>query len=201
VAASSFERVSLLLVLLVSFGCSAGVGEGDVVGNVWAPACGLAGDAYEMRSNFFSADPTHDFLDIRVQRGSDFEDVSDGMAVSVRAASEVAAILGTPIALEDPLELPRAQPDERPLVAMSVYLNRTCPIGAHRFPVAYQAVTGEITFTAIYAPELPGSALEVTAAFSDVRFVDPSTPETRYAILSGNFSFIFNRGRPAQRFP
>jgi len=182
-------------------GCSAGIGDGSVMGAVWAPECGLAGEPYDLRPNFFSADPTLDFLDIRVQRGSDFEDVSDGMGISVRSASEVAANIGTPIELHDPLNLPRVPPDERPLAAMSVYLNDACPIDRDTIPVAYQAVSGSLTFDAIFAPMAPTTDLEITGRFTDVRFEDPSAPGTRYATLSGFFSFIFNRGRPAQRFP
>ena len=186
---------------MVSLGCSAGVGEGEVTGVVFAPGCGLNGEAFDLQPNFFAADPTLDFLDIRLQRGSGFEDVSDGVDISVRSASEVTANLGVAIALEDPLVLPRTPPADRPLVAMSVYLNRTCPIDRRAIPVAYEAVSGDITFTAIYAPELPSTGLEISGSFSDVRFEDPSDPNNRNATLSGHFTFIFNRGRPAQRFP
>ncbi len=84
---------------------------------------------------------------------------------------------------------------------MSLYLNETCPIGFEHEPPRLSAVAGTIVFDSIYAPMVDDQALETSARFSAVRFVDPSRPEERHAELDGLFRFNFNRGRPAQRYP
>lgn len=187
-------------VLLVGVaGCSVGVGEGSATGQVWAPTCGLMGDAYDLHPTFFGADapaPGSDLLSIRVQRGSDLLGNSDGILVTVNGASKVYSMLGTPITLSDASDA---------LVGMSLYLNETCPpvIGdpAHP-PINYVARGGTITFTSIYAPDASGSGKETAATFDNVTFfANPNMPGNQHAVLSGYFRFIFSRGRPAQPFP
>lgn len=186
--------------LLLLAGCSEGIGDGQVVGQVWAPGCGLEGEPFDLRPTFFVADPFEDFMSIRVQRGSDFEDRTNGVSLGIRAVSEVKAILGVPIDLADPIMSPPRPHADAPLVAMNLYLNRRCPIDRSILGVNYEAVEGQITFDAIYSPRVDNS-LEIAAHFTDVLFVDRSSPMERRAVLSGDFTFLFNRGRPAQRFP
>lgn len=190
--------LSLLLAAGVA-GCSVGVGEGSATGRVWAPSCGLEGADYALDPSFFAADPRvdgADLLQIRVQRGSDHADVSDGLIVDVTGASAVHDMLGTPIGLGE-------GPDG--LVSMTLYLNATCPFRVgdpDEIPVAYVSTEGTITFESIYAPDAEESTgKEIAATFADVLLVDPSAPEERRATLEGDFRFIFSRGRPAQPFP
>lgn len=197
---SSTKGVLLLLLAAVgTAGCSVGVGEGSATGQVWAPTCGLDGADYDLDPSFFSADPLADdadLLEIRVQRGSDRPEVSDGLLVHVNEASTVHEMLGTPIDLSD--TGPGA------LAQMTLYLNDTCPfeIGdPSQPPIAYVSAGGTLTFTAIFAPEVDDSGKAITATFEDVLLVDAADPAERRAVLSGDFDFIFSRGRPAQPFP
>ncbi len=96
-------RRSLLAViaLLTVTGCSVGQGTGDVhskglfARDCWgaAPAAGATqatGACYSLQPDFFAADPTdYNTLTIRVQRGSDTTEVSDGLLVSI---DDIAAI-------------------------------------------------------------------------------------------------------------
>lgn len=198
-AIRSATWAAVAVVAVCAGGCSVGVGEGSATGQVWAPGCGLDGSSYDLNPTFFGSNPLgegSDMVEIRAQRGSDSPDVSDGLFLLVQGASDVNAMLDTPIDL--------ASTGTRPEVDMTLYLNDTCPIvigDASKLPVSYGAVAGTITFSAIYAPEADGSGKETAATFDSVELVDPNAPDERHATLSGDFRFIFSRGRPAQPFP
>lgn len=194
-AASSRECTIVLLAGLAVAGCTAGNGEGEASGIVNAPRCGLEGEPFDLSPSFFVADPTDDerVLEIRIQRDSNFEDKADGLAVLVLDANRVKEeLLGLPIDFAD---------GDDALVRMSLYLNERCPVLRDEVPVSYTAVEGTITFVQIYAPDIDDGDKTIAATFDDVLFTDLRDPETRNATMSGAFRFIFNRGRPAQRFP
>lgn len=76
-----FTAIGLLMAPF-SAGCSLGQGTGDVTSdqlNVDGCWC----NAYRLGPNFFAAVPYRDTLQIRVQRGTDLQEVSDGLAVLV----------------------------------------------------------------------------------------------------------------------
>jgi len=172
-------------------GCTIGSGEGEVRGTVTALSCGLDGADYDLQPTFFGSSPVEEQLEIRVQRGSDLEGKSDGIAILVADAALVRGeLLGTQLPFE-----------EGGMVRMNVYLNGSCPVDRRHGPVNYEAVSGSILFDNIYAPLLTEDDNEVAARFEDVLLVDPVAAETRNALLSGHFRFLHNRGRPAQRFP
>jgi hypothetical protein len=180
--------------LLLSAACSVGVGTGQVSGAVNAPGCGLEGSPYELHPSFFAGHIAVDGqLEIRIQRGSDHEDNSDGLMILVREPGQVRTDL-----LGRPIEVTR---ERDAVVRMAFYLNETCEIDRDRVPVHYEAEAGTITFDNLYAPDITENDVETDAHFEDVSFVDPNDPDTRNAQLSGNFRFLFNRGRPAQRYP
>ena len=193
-ASSRSARAVVLAVAAALLGaCSVGSGEGSVTGTVNAPECDLEMAAYDLEPTFFGADPVEEQLEIRIQRGSDFEQFSDGLTILVRDASMVRAeLIGIPIELTGEFS---------DLVQMNVYLNETCPAGRRELPVSLQAVAGFIVFQNIYAPTLTEDDVENAARFTDVSFVDRESPDERNATLTGDFVFLHNRGRPAQRFP
>jgi hypothetical protein len=175
--------------------CSVGVGSGEVTGQVSAPECGLEGEPFDLAPSFFAADPVEEILEIRVQRGSDFEDTSDGLLITVRDANQVKERLGEPLAI--------GAAGSNALVELSLYLNATC---TDRFeaPPVFVGRAGTITFSSIYAPQVSESEVETAATFTNVQFDDGRDPggrDMRNATLSGEFRFLFNRGRPIQRFP
>ncbi|MDH5490466.1 MAG: hypothetical protein OEY14_00685, partial [Myxococcales bacterium] len=162
-----------LMLALGSSGCSEGAGEGEFVGVVSAPACGLHGEAFDLQPDFFAADPLGDSLSVRIQRGSNHEDLSDGIRIGVRSSSEVAEMLGTPLPLIDPSTVPLSAPlAEQPLVRGSFFLNETCPIDRGVFPVRYVAVSGTVTFDAIYVPSMDDSELRIEGTLEEAHFVD-----------------------------
>jgi hypothetical protein len=174
-------------------GCSVGVGEGSLEATVWAPECGLEGEQKSINPTFFAADPVEEVLEIRVQKGSDFEDVSDGVAISVLDVEQLKQNhLGEPIELG-------TGPDS--LATLSFYLNETCDVRFDRPPVNYVAHSGTITFSAIYAPQVAEDEVQIEGSFSGVEVHDGADPDERHAVVEGEFDFLFNRGRPVQRFP
>lgn len=185
-----------LLSALPSVACSVGHGEGEVSGTMAVAGCRAEGP-YELGPTAFMAESVEQVLKIRVQRGSDIEVRSDGLAVLVEDASRVKReLLGTDVAVGGA----RPLRDTMPRVDLSLYLNESCPAERDRTPVVLGAVSGTIRFRSIYAPRVNDDEVRIAAEFRGVRFEDPRVAD-RWAVLDGSFDFLYVRGRPAQRFP
>jgi hypothetical protein len=181
---------ALLVVLALVASCSVGHGDGDFGGTIDIAECRQG--SYELNPTVFFAESAEQLLRIRVQRGSDVEVRSDGLAVLVEDATLIQQMhLGQQLSVA---------PGSKPRVDVSVYLNDTCPAERNRTPVTLAAVSGSIRFTAIYAARVSKDQVRIAAELTNVRFEDPRTPE-RFAELSGSFDFLYVRGSPAQRFP
>ncbi len=185
---SSWTR-RLRLALGLAVGCSVGVGTGEVTGTVTAPQCDLDGD-FSLNPDFYSASAFEEQLTIRIQKGGDFAIDSDGISIIVLDATMETERLGTPIAITDDPEAP---------VSMSLYLNDSCPHDETELPVFLEATSGTITFDEIYAPQVDEGQRQTTGTFTGVVFTDGRGE--RMATLDGEFSFLFERGRPGQPFP
>ena len=192
-AASSHERNLLagtLVALALVLSCASGRGEGSVIGQVWAPECDLTGEPFSLNPNYFAMQPssTVEIIDIRIQRGSDIPNLSNGLSVFIAEPEMVRdEMLGTDI------ELRRFDP----AVELTIYLNSTCPTD---IPVVYRSISGTIRFDELYIPWESNENRLTTAEFTDVELVDTDDPENRRALISGDFTFLFQRGRPAQNF-
>jgi hypothetical protein len=186
------------LLALALAACSVGEGQGELTAAVVvSDFCELEDPALDLNPTFFAGEVTLDQLVIRVQRGSQVESESDGLIILVRDVNEIKRQrIGLPIPIDS---------DERSLVQVVLYLNGTCPVGfPDEFgvpPVVLEAASGEITFRHIYAPELDSDSTGIEAEISGVEFADVEMPEQRHATLDGWFSFFYQRGAPAQRFP
>lgn len=184
--------------MLVLVGCSIGEGQGEIGGRAVAlDYCELDTSDYELRPSFFAGEIIEDTLNLRVQRGGDLEQFADGLTILVRDVNEVKQNrIGLPIELDG---------DWRSLVQITFYLNGTCESGFpsefRRRPVLLEAVGGTITFDAIYAPDIDPGGVAIEAELDQVVFADSALPDERHATLSGWFSFFYQRGAPAQRFP
>jgi hypothetical protein len=160
------------------------------VGTVWAPDCGFEGEIYELNPTFFAMQPSTsvEIIDLVVQRGSDLKSYSDGISVFIREPEILKeSMLGMEIELGG----------LAPPVEMTFYLNRTCP---GLVPVVYAAASGTIRFDSLFVPWLENDNQETSAVFRDVLFVDDKDAEERRAIMSGDFRFLFEVGRPPQLF-
>lgn len=199
-AARRFGRIfgsAQLCCGLLAMGCAVGQGKGEVNGWVTALDCGLERAPYKLAPTFFGGDLSGNQLTIQVRRGSRFLIFADGLVVQLRDVDLVQASLGQPLAVRD---------DRDALVSMVLYLADTCQAGFapgsfRDAPVAIQATEGFITFDAVYGARSDPAEAETSARFDNVRFADRERPAEREALLSGSFSFFFQRGAPAQRFP
>lgn len=181
-----------MVCLLCAVGCAKGSGEGSAVGQVWAPGCGLEGEAFDLGPDFFAMQPSFsvEIIDIVIQRGSDLQSYSDGISIFVREPEVLRdTMLGTEISFGG-LAAP---------VEMTLFLNATCP-SFSRIPVVYAAASGTIRFEELFVPWLDNETKETVAVFSNVELIDVREPDERRAVLDGEFRFLYERGLPAQYF-
>lgn len=200
-------------------GCSLGQGTGEVKSDaLFARDCwGRAIDAttakgapYDLQPDFFAAVPYRETLQIRVQRGTDYTEVSDGLAVLIDDIGQVRSAIaqaqadgGTgdggsgdagagskatfrvaiPAGVVPPGSPSVPPPDlvaNPPIVHMSLYLQRSC----HNQNTILYAVDGNITFNALFDgdPNETSAAEKLTDAEFDVEVGDlRDTPFGEYA--------------------
>jgi len=196
-------------VLAFGSGCTVGEGSGDVkTERLYLQGCWNG--PFDLKPDFFAANPYRSTqLFIRVQRGDNNEEQSDGLIVIVNDLNAVHGMLGTPIKVGlPPGVVPPGQPVKggpEPLVSLSLYLHQTC----HEQNSATYSVGGEITFNSLFSGNLneEDSDARLTDAIFDVQFADPrelvhatDPAELTSADVVGNFRFFFQRGQPAQPF-
>jgi hypothetical protein len=116
--------------------CSQGEGAGRVVGTLNVPNCWTGG--FDLNPDFFAANPYREGILLRLQSGSDFQSVSDGMTILLNDITKVRPNGSTsPGKYREPLRvaLPPAvvppgtpvKPDPDPaLVSAALYLQRSC---------------------------------------------------------------------------
>ena len=200
---------ALLLPLLIGTGCTVGDGSGEVTADrLYLKGCWNG--SFDLQPDFFAANPYRgEALQIRVQRGDNNQEASDGLTVLVSDLAAVRGQLGAPIPVGLPEGVtPPGQPqtgEPGPLVSLSLYLHQTC----HEQNSATYSVSGEITFTSIFSgdPNEEDSDARLTEATFDVRFADPrelvdavDAADVTSSNVHGKFRFFFQRGQPAQPF-
>jgi hypothetical protein len=201
---------------LLSAGCSLGQGEGEVKSDALvAKDCWF--DAYDLQPDFFAAVPYRETLNIRVQRGTDLQEVSDGLAVLVEdVGSTRKDLLGksldvtlSPGVLPPGATFPAPPPEDQPAMHVALYLQRSC----HNQNIILYGVGGTITFHSLFSgdPNEAEAAQKYTDAEFDVWMGDPrdapvgapadQIPKELQSRVTGFFRFYFERGQPGQPFP
>jgi len=199
------RRTAAALALAVALSaCSLGEGEGQVssdslnVTNCWS-------GPFQLNPDFFAAVPYRRTLSIRVQRGGDTEEVSDGIVVLVDDIDKVRQSLDQPLRVALPPSIvPPGQPivpDPNPaIIHLTLYLQRSC----HAQNSVLYAIDGQMTFHDIFngdPTETNASEMLTDAEFPDVIVADPREPQPVTSHIRGRFKFYFQRGQPAQPFP
>ena len=205
-------RLAPLLLTLgaLSFGCSVGEGTGWVHSDrLYVESC--VNGKFDLGPDFFGANSFRgDALQIRVQRGDNIEELSDGLLVlvnnlpSLRATVGQAIKVGMPVGVSPPGVPVTYNPDPPP-VSMALYLHRSC----HVENGTVYSVDGTITFQSIFSgdPNEEDSDDRLTEASFDVTLGDPrqlvgagmDDPSLKSRV-TGYFRFFFQRGQPAQPF-
>jgi hypothetical protein len=201
-----------LLALLA--GCSIGEGEGEVSSDKLAVE-GCWNGQFELNPDFFAAAPFRRTLAIRVQRGGEQEEVSDGVHILVddidKVREHIAAHPGEPLKVGLPPSVvppgvPITPDPDPPLVHLTLYLHRAC----HVQNSALYSISGGIVFHSIFNGNLNETSDReklTEAEFSDIVVGDPRNREpgsdvvNNVSHLRGRLKFIFRRGQPAQPFP
>ena len=208
-------RVARLIacwVLLAPLGCTVGQGEGQVESKqLYVDGCWNG--AFKLGPDFFGANPDKGVsLMIRLQRGDNIEDVSDGLSVTVNDLQEIRKHLGEEIPVGMPRGVappgvPVVQTENPPKVSLSLYLHNTC----HQQNGTIYSVAGSINFSKLFSGDLNEGSSENrhTVAKFDASFADPR--ELAEAVgdqakaevtsnVTGYFDFFFQRGQPSQPF-
>lgn len=191
-----------------------GQGEGEVKSTrLRVPECWDG--AYDLSPDFFASVPFRDTQQLRVQRGSDIQEVSDGLAILVNDTPLIReSLLGQDIEVGLPPQLLDALPPgvvsgvpSAVPVSMALFLQFSC----HNQNSVLYAIEGTIRFDSLFSGdpnETSGEEKFTDASFevvvADPRDVDPDTltvPDDKKSPLTGWFQFHFQRGQPGQPFP
>ncbi|HVJ16100.1 MAG TPA: hypothetical protein VM686_11745 [Polyangiaceae bacterium] len=205
----------LLPALLAVAGCSGGEGTGEITSDrLYIEDCWDG--PFNLGPDFFGANPFRDeALIIRIQRGDDLPELSDGLYVVVNGLQEKRAQLKSEgsldlnVGLPADIEVVGADYDASSFsptdVSLALYLHNTC----HTVNGAVYSLSGSIHFDSLFSgdPSEEDAADRLTEASFTAQFADPRQLKGDAAenaavtsTVSGNFSFYFQRGQPAQPF-
>jgi hypothetical protein len=228
----SLLRLGFVFGCIFACGCSLGQGDGAVRSDhFFAPNCWGTADGsrpeYDLRPDFFAAnsdqdtvDPTLQTMLIRVQRGNDLTEYSDGLEIELRDVPKLRTELGIAQVVAVPFgvgaEAGRPPPAQESNllngpsnVSMSLYLLKSC----HNQGTVLNAVSGTITFTHLFSgdPNEQTGSQKLSEATFDVQVGDlqeapvgapaDAVPIANQSHVTGYFRFYFERGQPAQPFP
>jgi hypothetical protein len=206
---AGWTSVALGLLALAPLGCTVGEGEGRVSSDhIWVAGCWNG--PFDLRPDFFGANPDEgESLTIRVQRGDNIEDMSDGLIVLVNDLPEVRQNLGQPFQVGmprgvTPSGVPVMPLDDPPKISLALYLHNSC----HLQNGTIYSISGTINFSSLFSgdPNESSSDARLTDAKFDAFFADPrereetDDPDAVTSHVTGNFRFFFQRGQPSQPF-
>ena len=205
-------RIAACLLALAPLACTVGEGEGQVTSDHLYVA-GCWNGPFDLSPDFFGANPDQgESLMIRVQRGDNIEDVSDGLDVLVNDLQDVRKQLNTDIKVGmppgvSPPGVPIVFNPDPPQVSLSLYLHNTC----HQQNGTIYSVAGTINFSSLFSGDLNEGSSEnrktqatFTASFADprerARAADDDAKNAVTSMVTGDFNFFFQRGQPSQPF-
>ena len=208
-------RLLLVPAALALVGCSGGEGSGEVTSErLYIEDCWDG--PFDLGPDFFAANPFRDeALIIRIQRGDDLPELSDGLYVVVNGLQEKRAQLKAEGSLDLNVGLPadievvggayEASSFTSTDISLALYLHSTC----HTVNGAVYALSGNITFTSLFSgdPNEPDADDRLTEATFSAQFADPrqltgdaAQNAAVTSTVNGQFRFFFQRGQPAQPF-
>ena len=203
----------LLACAATTLGCTVGEGDGAVTSDRLIVRHCWDGH-FDLGPTFFAANAfSTDQVSIRVQRGDNNQEVSDGLSVSIRDLQSIRQnSLGQAVPVGVPPGVILAGggtliKNMDAVVSLSLYLHDTCYLQNG----ALYSIDGTITFAHLFSGdpnETVGEQRLTEAKFDDVLFADPrdakadgSFDEGVVSHVNGWFRFYFQRGQPAQPCP
>ena len=120
----------LLPVVAAMASCTVGGGQGSVTGTLNVADCWSG--KFDLQPDFFGATPFHDQLTFRIQRGSDFENFSDGVSILVSDGTYVRGPgLGKPLSVDlppgvTPPGVPVKAVKDPAVIQVALNLQRSC---------------------------------------------------------------------------
>ncbi len=204
---------------LFALACSVGSGEGSAESeSLFVDGCWEG--PFKLEPTFFAANPFDNSLTIRVQRGEQDIQVSDGFTLLVNNVSTIRSerlnqslSLGLPVGVV-PLGFALPETPTPPDASLSLYLNSSC----RNQNAQLSAISGEVVFEKLFSGDLNEENSDArltlgtfTATVVDLQAAIPAPagsdgPSFTYepedtSQLEGRFRFYFHRGTPAQPFP
>lgn len=209
----NIAAILLLGCVAMHLGCTVGEGDGAVTSDRLIVRHCWDGP-FDLGPTFFAANAfSTDQVSMRVQRGDNNQEVSDGLSVSIRALQSIRKdSLGQAVPVGVPPGVILAGggtlvKNMDAVVSLSLYLHDTCYLQNG----ALYSIDGTITFDHLFSGnpnETVGERRLTQAKFENVRFADPrdsnadgSFDESVVSRVNGWFRFYFQRGQPAQPFP
>lgn len=195
---------------------SVGEGTGEAVSDsLFARDCW--DDPFDLKPDFFAANPFRNAMHIRIQRGSDLLEFSDGIVILIDDVEQVRGELGKTLEVSLPAGV---TPPGVPVgslcdgatctsgIHVALYLLDSC----HAQNVVLYATEGTVTFTQLFSgdEDEKDAAEKLSEGEFDVVVGDPRDivlegPDAgsipNQSRVTGNFRFFFQRGQPAQPFP
>jgi len=192
--------------------CTVGQGQGEVTSDRLTIRDCWNGP-YSLEPTFFGANPyNEEQLAIRVQRGDNNQEASDGLSVVITDLSAIRrdqlntpVRIGLPRGVAPPGVAETSMPDPS-TVSLALYLHDTC----HAQNGALYSIRGAITFHHLFSgdPAESDGDDRLTDAEFEGEFADPRDSDASGQIdpslvsrVTGWFRFYFQRGQPAQPFP
>jgi hypothetical protein len=180
---------SALICCWIALGCSVGEGSGTVSSDrLFVRDCWQG--EFDLRPTFFGANPFRDTMSIRVQRGGQIEDISDGVIVLINDTEFVRENLGARLQLGLPVGvrptgIPVGALQNGSRVHLTLYLNDTC----HLQNVGLHAVDGWIRFDSLFSGNLneDRSDRRRTRAEFEAVVVDPRDAEPVGTVAAAEF--------------
>ncbi len=207
----SAAYAALLLGAVLLAGCSTGEGQGWVRSDkLYVEDCWNG--KFDLQPTFFGDNPYMNTQQIRVQRGDNLEEVSDGVTALVNDVDGIRSSelntgikVGLPPGVSPP-GVPIKYNPNPPKVSLALYLHDTC----HAQNGTLYSVAGTITFSSLFSgdPNESNADDRLTEAHFEASFVDPRDLQSdgtydpaKESTVKGYFRFFFQRGQPAQPFP
>jgi hypothetical protein len=201
------SALAVAAAVAASCGCTTGEGEGWVKSDqLFVRDCWNG--PFDLQPTFFGANPSGDALTIRVQRGDNLREVSDGLTIMI---ADLPTVRGSSLGSAVQIGLPEDAGDGAAPVSMSLFMHDSC----HEQNGALYATSGSVTFTSLFSGDPNESDADdrlteasFTAQMSNAEDVDatgvapaPGAEPAQTSVVQGWFRFVFQRGQPAQPFP